>query len=367
MVAICFVSNKPKNLAKALVAFGEHIENEVLIVVDTPETHAANVKAIAKTKAKKKVHVDQNFPQGKTSLPAFGSGYGPACNAALAAAASLHENCIFVDDDTQPANEWEKIFEKHFTKGRKIVSGKYLGRNSHEAETLFMELCAVMSEYEDSVLPQDDASEEVKNILKGQGRRTISIDLNASLAGGCAGISAETAREYAFMPTDYHSEVWSYGALAEHYLGENAVYNEFEEDEPPMVFHYPDAGKESFSDMFKHEAKGKAITLSAKQLLEDGREAVSAGEAEVLVREKAEEYWERTCSHYLHNQETGIDYLHAAKDLDIESEFEKLYELAPADVTPSGPEAAKALNAFFATQEGWEKTISQARKEKWFG
>ncbi len=367
MVAICFVSDKPKNLSKVLTAFGERFEKETLIVVDTPETHATNAKDIAKAKAKKKVHLNQALLAGKTDLPAFGAGYGPACNAALAAAASMQENCIFVDDDTEPANEWEQIFEKHFSKGKKIVAGKYLGRTSHEAESLFMELCAVMSEYEDSVLPQDAASEEAKSILKGQGRRTISVDFNAGLSGGCVGISAETACEYTFMPTDYHSEVWSYETLAEHYVGRNSVYNEFTDDEPPTVFHYPGLGKECFADTFKKESKGKAVTLSAKQLLEDGRDAVSESEAGEIARSKAEEYWEKLCRHYLHYQETGVDYLHAARDLGIESEFEKLYDLTPSDLAPSGVEAAKAINAFFRTQESWKKTVSKARKEKWFG
>lgn len=367
MVAICFVSDKPKNLSKVLAAFSERFENETLVIVDTPETHAANAKAIAKAKAKKKVHLNQALLAGKTDLPAFGSGYGPACNAALAAAASVQENCIFVDDDTEPANDWEQIFEKHFSKGRKIVAGKYLGRTSHEAESLFMELCAVMSEYEDSVLPQDTASEEAKSILKGQGRRTINVDFNAGLTGGCVGISAETAREYPFMPTDYHSEVWSYEALAEHYAGRNAVYNEFTDDEPPIVFHYPGVESESFAEVFKMESKGKAVTLSAKRLLEDGRDAVSESEANAIARSKAEEYWEKLCRHYLHDQETGVDYPHAARDLGIESEFGKLYDLTPSDLAPSGAEAAKAINAFFRTQEGWEKMVSKARKEKWFG
>src|SRR3989344_1168312 len=42
MVAVCFVSNKPKSLAAELDAFKEQFENETLVVVETAGTHSEN-------------------------------------------------------------------------------------------------------------------------------------------------------------------------------------------------------------------------------------------------------------------------------------------------------------------------------------
>ncbi|HLD63035.1 MAG TPA: hypothetical protein VI875_04160 [Candidatus Norongarragalinales archaeon] len=361
MVAVCFVSNKPKNLASALDAFKTQFERETLVVIDTKETHAANKRTVEKAKAKKKIHLEQTQLQ-KTGCVAFGEGYGEARNAALYASAVLNEDCIFFDDDTTPENECVELFKDFFACGKKIVAGKYLGHNEHDAQSLFIELCSVLKEYADGILPKDNASASSSSIINGIGRKSTSIDLKKGLVSGCMGINSETARDYCFIPSSYHSEIPVYELLSQHYVGRNAVYNSYSSDEPPIVFHsLSEKTQGLLSQALVLEGKGMVVASCISELLSGGREAIIDKEALELSSQKAEEYWKKTCFNYVHDKNTYSDLLGAAQELGIMDEFDEFYELSPKNFVPPAKETSETIATFFQAQEQWEKTVAKAK------
>ena len=361
MVAVCFVSNKPKSLAAALDAFKEQFEHETLVVVDTAGTHSENKRAFEKAKAKKKIHLEQTQLE-KTSSIAFGEGYGKARNAALYVSAVLNEDCVFFDDDTTPENECVELFEGFFTKGKKIVAGKYLGHNEHDAQSLFVELCAVLKEYADGIIPKDDALAFSASTIGGIGRKSTSINLKKGLVGGCMGVNAETVREYCFMPTAYHSEIPAFELLAQHYAGRNSVYNGYTSDEPPIAFHYhSEKTQDRLSHALEQEGKGRVVAMCISELISGGRQAIGEKEALELSSEKAEEYWKKVCFTYVHDKNTSSDLLGAAQELGVMRDFNEFYELSPKNFVPSAAETRKAIDSFFQAQEQWAKLVSKAK------
>lgn len=365
MNAICFISKDPRGLATALGEYSEQYAGETLVVVDTLATHSKNVRAVESAKAKKKIHLSQESIAKKASGQSF-NGYGGARNAALLAAAATSQDCIFYDDDTSPSNDSTALFKKYFSKGKKIIAGKYIGQTDHQAETLYLELCAVLREYDIGLLPKDVASVQVRNILKGLGRKSIKINPKQRLAGGCAGVNAETAGEYCFMPSDYHIEVGAYETLAEYYI-RDSVFNDFGSEEPPIVFHSHSERKPvPLAELLKKEARGNIIVMCIKELLDEGRQVLQQGEADEVIAEKAMEYMEKISEAYSRDKNEETDVLGAAGELGAEKDFNDIYELTSKDIRPGAKETMDAVKTYFEAQDSWRKIVAKARKEKWF-
>ncbi len=352
MICACIASNNSLLLSNSLRAYSEVTSSDVVFcVVDTPESHAANAKTISRTDARV-LHVDEN--QFRKSVPEpfrflFSGRYGGIRNIGLAFAFRESANCVFLDDDTRPANDVFPIYRDFFSQRKQIVTGKYLGHASIGAFSLLLSIIDTLQGIDKGGLSSSEASRRLIDRFCGIPEPVEAPLRGTSFAGGNLGVSLETLSRYCFFPTSYRIEDGAFCTLAPFY-----GFSVFTPLEPPLVFH--EKKKSSPSTLYSNllnEAKGSVVGFAIQTLLE------TRASADELTAENIQEIGSNVFRYALlkelREKTAEFGYAELVQKLvpALAPEFSRLLSLTPEQITPPLDEVRRQAALFLKTQTEW--------------
>jgi len=355
VICACIASNDPQLLRKSLGAYEKIAGDEVVFcVIDTPEAHKQNEKTIAQANATV-VHVEENaFRESlrEEMRFAFQGKHGGIRNMGLALAFKQKAHCVFLDDDTTPANDVFSLYEKTFAEERQIVCGKYL-KHAGGTSSLIASIMHTLDELQQNRISAEQASEQLNSFFRGIPLEINKPIQNTGLVGGNLGVSLETLSHYCFFPTSFRIEDGVFGSLARHYCAD--VFNP---QEPPLVFHEKTPGPldRLYADVIS-EAKGSAIAVLVQQQL-----AEKAKERPVTPVQMEQVVWlvfKNALLEQLHEKERLNNFTELAERLDETSrrEYARLLSITRQQITPPLDFTQRQAALFFKTQKHWRNVL----------
>jgi hypothetical protein len=354
---ICAViATANSNLLKKSLAAYEKIASDdiVFCVIDTTETHKENEKTIAQSKATV-VHVEENAFRESLAEEmrfAFQGNYGGVRNIGLAIAFKQKANCVFLDDDTTPANDVFSLYRQAFDEGGQIVCGKYL-KHAGGTSSLISSAMHSLDEFQQKRISAEEASKQLNSFFRGIPLETKSPIQNVGLVGGNLGVSLETLSHYCFFPTTFRIEDGVFGALANHYAADVSTPSE-----PPLVYHEKTLGPTDrlYSDLI-NEAKGSVIGVLIQQQLAD--KAKDRPVTQVQIEQVAWLVFKNSLLEQLHEKDKLNKFTELAKKLDDTSqrEYARLLSITHEQITPPLDFTQRQVSLFFKTQKHWHNVL----------
>lgn len=342
-------------LKKSLAAYDKIAADEVVFcVIDTPETHKENEKTISQAKATV-VHIEENAFRESLAEEmrfAFQGNYGGVRNIGLAIAFKQKANCVFIDDDTTPANDVFSLYKRAFDEGGQIVCGKYL-KHAGGTSSLLASMMHALDELQEKKISTKQASEQLNSFFRGIPVSTEKPVQNVGLVGGNLGVSLETLSHYCFFPTTFRVEDGIFGSLANHYAADVSTPTEV-----PLVYHEKQPGPmdKLYADLIS-EAKGSVIGVLIQQQLAD--KAKDRPVTQVQIDQVAWLVFKNSLLEQLHEKDKLNKFTELAKKLDGASqrEYSRLLSITREQITPPLDFCQRQVSLFFKTQKHWHNVL----------
>ncbi|MBI4360416.1 glycosyltransferase family 2 protein [Candidatus Micrarchaeota archaeon] len=239
-------SNRPKNAAKTLQAYGK-----VSWILVCPERFRADMKTAAKDADVTVVTEEAFLNEMPRRLHApFAKGFGGWRNMALAFCSKEKKDVVFLDDDTTPQNNVLERFDALMPE-KGMVLGKY-GHHVGGASTALLDLTHALEKFNQKKLREKEFLRRLEERLQGVPPEQRPVQ-GAGAVGGCLGISAATAQNQCFFPSVYRVEDGTYAALC----AGNVVQPSMEE--APMVRHEKEGRPDGLRSELQSDLDGNVV------------------------------------------------------------------------------------------------------------
>ncbi|MFH0923009.1 MAG: hypothetical protein V1811_03030 [Candidatus Micrarchaeota archaeon] len=342
-------------LKKSLPAYEKLAADDVVFcIIDTPETHKENEKIISQSKATV-VHIEENaFRESlrEEMRFVFAGNHGGVRNIGLAIAYKQKAHCVFLDDDTLPANDVFSLYKQAFGQGEQIVCGRYL-KHAGGTSSLLASTMHSLDELQQKRISGAEASKRMDSFFRGIPLSTEKPVQNAGLVGGNLGVSLETLSHYCFFPTSFRVEDGIFGSLAHHYASD--VSNPAE---APLVYHDKTPGPlDTLYANLISEAKGSVIGVLIQQQLAD--KAKDRPVTQVQLEQVAWLVFKNSLLEQLHEKDKLNKFGDLVKKLDepCRREYSRLLSITREQITPPLDFTQRQVSLFFKTQKHWNNVL----------
>jgi len=361
-------SNRPDRLRTCLLNVFEALQAEGIsaevVVCDGSghaaqnqefATHAAARYGIAVTILDEKKHQAHQKTEFRFL---FDGPFGGPRNAILRHAVKKGADTVFLDDDVVPSEELFTRFRKHLAT-HKIIVGAYAGKRT-AAVFLMDKIHHALTEFAEKRMDREDAVRAAREAFSG-----LSDDWPPSVegyAGGCMGVSLESAQAYAFYPSRFRMEDGMYCILAKHYVSQEAFLPFL--PEAPIGVHKPAAGTIHTLVSYYHNAlQGSCIGKSVRYALEKSGRHPTDAQLKDACREGPKDLMEQfDADKTATRRRLQKQFDEAVADLnepELQREYEKFVDTDQNDVVL--PDLEDYVRRFFDVQKAW-RALNQDEK-----